>query len=238
VWFVAPLYNEAANLEAFLDEWLPVVRAHGRMLVVNDGSRDESGEILDRAARRHPEIQAIHQSNGGHGSAILTGYRAALEAGAGWVFQVDSDRQFLASDFERVWQDRDRAEFVLGYRAERHDHPVRLVLSGVHRQILGAAIGVRLRDPNCPYRLMRAPLLRRLLEEIPPNAFAPNVFLAAAAARASVKMIETPVGHRERPAGAASIRGWKTLRIGMRCLGEIWQFRRIRPRADLQQAEN
>jgi glycosyltransferase involved in cell wall biosynthesis len=63
VWFVAPLYNEAANLEAFLDEWLPVVRAHGRMLVVNDGSRDESGEILDRAARRHPEIQAIHQSN-------------------------------------------------------------------------------------------------------------------------------------------------------------------------------
>jgi dolichol-phosphate mannosyltransferase len=236
--FVAPLYNEAENLTAFLDEWLPVVRTHGRMLVVNDGSKDGSAELLDQAAARHPEIHAIHQPNGGHGSAILTGYRAALQTGAEWVFQVDSDRQFVAADFERLWQQRERAGLVLGYRAERHDHPVRLFLSGVHRQILSAAIGVRLRDPNCPYRLMKASLLRRLLSEIPPAAFAPNVFLAAAAARSGVRVVETSVEHRERPAGTASIRGWKTLRIGMRCMGEIWQFRRTRPNPMLKQAED
>jgi len=224
--FVAPVYNEAGNLEAFCDEWVPLVRGRGQLLLVDDGSTDGSAALADALARRYPEISVLHKANGGHGSAILMGYRQALDRDPDWVFQVDSDRQFDPGDFERLWSLRNQADFIVGVRALRQDHRVRIALSAVHRKLLHWLFGVRLDDPNAPYRLMRAALMRGFLNRIPDGTFAPNVFLSLEFARSGRRIIAVPVSHRQRPAGQVSIRGWKTLLIGLRCFRELWRYRR------------
>src|SRR3569623_1942649 len=91
---VMPAYNEAGCIETVVRDWKQVAtKAEGVLIVVNDGSRDDSGKILDRLAAELPALKITHQPNGGHGSAVLNGYRQALDADAEYVFQTDSDNQ-------------------------------------------------------------------------------------------------------------------------------------------------
>src|SRR5215469_13694921 len=90
---VMPAYNEQGCIEAVVNEWLQelaVAIPSGRYLaiVVNDGSKDGTGGILDNLAAREPKLEVIHQANGGHGAALLRGYREAVDRNAQWVFHV------------------------------------------------------------------------------------------------------------------------------------------------------
>ena len=220
---VMPAYNEAGCIEEVVREWVTTV---GRLVVVNDGSRDATGEILDRLAKELPLLHVIHQGNAGHGVALMTGYRAALDLGVPWIFQTDSDGQFCASDFFLLWERRNESDFLAGRRFKRNDHPARIWLSAVHTRILQILFGVTLADSNVPYRLMRAALLRSYLEKISDRAFAPNVMLSVLAARDGHQLAFVPVSHRARQTGVVSIRGWKTLEIGRLVFRQLLAFRR------------
>lgn len=222
-----PAYNEESCIEPVCREWLALAEARGFLIiVVDDGSRDRTGVLLDALARKHGALRVIHQPNQGHGAAVLCGYRQAVETGAPWIFQVDSDGQFTPGDFDAVWRENAAGACVLGVRQERHDPWLRKVLSGVNRMMMELILGVRLRDPNAPYRLMSSSLMRTLLAYLPPGLFAPNVYLAAMAAGAGFAVVEIPVSHRERRAGVASIGARRAMVLGFRCLGEMLRFRR------------
>lgn len=222
-----PAYNEEACIGPVVEQWLAEARRVGgaRLLVVDDGSRDSTSSVLAALARVHPDLTVISQANAGHGAAVLRAYREALAAGCEWVFQTDSDDQFDAADFDRLWRRRDEAPFLLGWRAARQDAPTRIHLSRTHALLLRALFGVSLRDPNVPFRLMRASLLKRYLDLIPPGVFAPNVFLSVLAARDGLLPDQIAVNHRRRDTGAGSIHGWKTLKTAARCLREYFAFR-------------
>lgn len=226
---VAPVYNEAGCIRQFVEEWLPVVREHApaRLILIDDGSRDESPAILDSLAASIPELMVVHQRNAGHGAAIRRGYELALKAGAGWIFQTDSDRQFDPADFERLWTRRSEAAFLVGTRTDRDDPPLRKWLSRGNRLALALLFGVWLRDPNSPFRLMAGGFLEAALRRVPEGVFAPNVLITVEAARAGVGWLEIPVAHRRRETGVVSIRGWKTARLAARCLRE-WAAYRLR----------
>ena len=221
-----PAYNEAAAVESVCRDWLALAGARGFVLIaIDDGSRDETGALLDGLAREHGELRVIHQPNQGHGAAVVRGYRLAIESGAPWIFQVDSDGQFTPADFDALWAERLRGPCVLGYRRERDDPGLRKALSGVNRALTGLLFGVRLRDPNVPYRLFDARLLAALLPHLPPRVFAPNVFLAAMAAGVGVGVREAPVTHMARRAGAGSIGARRAMGLSFRCFFEAAWFR-------------
>ena len=223
---VMPVYNEADCIEAVCREWIEEVLKRGHLLlVVDDGSSDQTPEILERMAARTPALRVVRQSNGGHGSAVLRGYREALTAEPAWVFQVDSDRQFCASDFERLWNRREESDFILGRRADRQDPRYRRVLSKAHRGLLALLFGAAPQDPNVPFRLMRAPALRRLLNYVPQGTFAPNVFLGVLARRAGYPPLNIPVQHLPRAAGESTIRLAKIVRLCALCARQLVSFR-------------
>ena len=94
LYIVIPAYNEAANLESVVRAWHQVAQTVGggsRLLVVDDGSRDETPAILRRLQTELPRLLVHTKPNGGHGPAVRLGYRLALEGGADYVFQTDSD---------------------------------------------------------------------------------------------------------------------------------------------------
>ncbi len=224
---VMPAYNEQDCIGRVCQEWLSVVESFpgARLLVVNDGSTDRTPEILEELARRHPALMVLRQSNTGHGGAVLHGYRTALEMGCEWVCQVDGDGQLDARDFARLQEAAARCRCVLGYRVGRKDPVHRRWLSAGLRLLIAIVFGVRIRDPNVPFRLMEARYLAELLPLLPENAFAPNIFLSILARRRGHDLCEVPVSHLERRAGRGSLRGVRLLRVLARCLRELIVFR-------------
>jgi glycosyltransferase involved in cell wall biosynthesis len=226
-----PAYNEEACIAAVVTSWIGEFNrtfgAQFRMIVVNDGSRDRTGETLDQLAASEPRLRVIHQKNSGHGGALLRGYREAVALKPAYVFHVDSDDQFKPTDFPRLWARRTESPCILGFRVVRHDALHRLIITRLLRFVLMLLYGCYIKDSNVPFRLLETGFLEEALRIIPPQTFAPNIFLAVLAARIDADLMHIPVSHEDRKTGTVSIVRWKLIRVCFRCVGELLAFRRI-----------
>ncbi len=226
---VMPAYNEEGCIAAVVAGWVAEFeRLFGdgfRFVIVDDGSRDRTGNILDALAKKEPRLQVVHQANAGHGGALLRAYREALALNPAYVFHVDSDDQFRPRDFAQLWDRRGDSACILGHRIDRHDALHRLVITRILRLVLLALYGCYLKDSNIPYRLLEAGFLRRALGMIPPDAFAPNIFIAVIGARNGCDLMHLPVTHEDRKTGSVSIVRWKLIRVCFRCVRELLAFR-------------
>lgn len=223
---VMPAYNEEGCIEQAVRGWHGEVVSKikpSRMLVVDDGSRDSTGKILGLLARELPGLEVVHQKNAGHGAALMRAYRACSDSE--WVFQVDSDGQFLPSDFRLLWERRGESGFITGYRRERYDAPVRLVVTRVLRLVIFLLFGCRSKDSNIPFRLMDGGLLKGYLQLVPDGVFIPNIFLSVIASVSGQRLLDIPVTHIARKTGTVSITNFKLARVLVRCVMELVSFR-------------
>ncbi len=229
---VMPCWNEGEILEETVREWHAVARRvpGGRLLVVDDASTDDTPEILGRLRAELDGLDVVRAPhNRGHGPTVVDGLRRATTE---WVFQCDSDRQIPSAEFERLWELRDESDFVLGVRRHRADGAFRKVISTGARWVYTLLWGVRLRDANCPFKLMRREPLSRILADLPDDLFAPMIAIAVQARARGLRVREVPVTHLPRPGGTQSLAGaLKWARTVRRCLAEAWAVRRGAGRA-------
>ena len=105
-YFIIPAYNESEAIYQVLEDWYPVVERCGkesRLVVIDDGSKDNTYSIIKEFSRTHQQVIPITKENGGHGATILYGYKYAVEHGADYIFQTDSDGQTDPSEFPEFW---------------------------------------------------------------------------------------------------------------------------------------
>ena len=124
LYIVIPAYNEEENISRVIEEWYPIVSKHAsmgksRLTIINDGSQDKTGEIARQSMASRPLLEVIDKQNGGHGETVLLGYRHAIEAGADYIFQTDSDGQTDPGQFEEFWEQRGEYSALFGNRADR-----------------------------------------------------------------------------------------------------------------------
>lgn len=226
---VMPVYNEEACIPQVIQFWLDQMSSieGSRLLLIDDGSKDGTGAILDRIAGKDSRLEVIHQKNGGHGNAVLHGYRRALEEGPTWIFQVDSDDQIPADDLKKLWDRRSESPFILGRRAKRIDPWHRLIISRINRGMTRILFGVVVRDPNVPFRLMKADLLQELLKKIPADTFAPNIFLTVLARKRGLDTLDIPVTHKIRESGTPSLNLRKLAKVCAKCVVDALRIRRL-----------
>ncbi len=227
---VMPAYNEAGCIEMVVLAWskaLTLLLGQGsfKMIIVNDGSRDETGSILDSLALRLPALSVVHQVNAGHGPALVNAYTRACALASEYIFHVDSDDQFIPGEFALLWDNRSRSSFIMGWRKIRQDAFHRHVISLILRTMLFAIFGVNIKDSNIPYRLISCDYLKKLLAVLPVGVFAPNVFLAVLAARDGQDIMNIPVTHEDRKTGIVSMMGMKLFKICLRSFRELVSFR-------------
>ena len=227
---VMPAYNEAGCIEKVILAWskaLKTILGTGRfkLIVVNDGSKDDTGKILDLAASKFSELIVIHQKNAGHGPALVNAYSQACNLDTEYIFHVDSDDQFIPGEFSLLWEKRSSSKFIMGWRKLRQDAFHRHVISAILRTMLFVVFLVHIKDSNIPYRLIERDYLKRLLTQLPPGIFAPNVFLAVLAARNGQNIMNIPVTHEDRKTGVVSMMGWKLFKICIRSFKELLDFR-------------
>ncbi len=224
---VMPVYNEeAAVVQAVADVQRHVldVVPGAELVVVNDGSRDRTGALLDAAAATDARVRVIHQANAGHGRAVM----AALGAARGeYVFLIDSDRQIPVDDFLRAWHEIGAGhDAVFGVRRRRHDPALRLLLTAVVRNAVVVFFGVRLHDANVPYKLLRKSIWDEARPLVPDGTVAPSLFLAIITKLRGYDVVELDVAHKERDTGEVSIRRMKLLTFCARGLSQMLELRR------------
>jgi glycosyltransferase involved in cell wall biosynthesis len=224
---IMPVYNEEGAIVSAVDEVQRHVLDHvpgSELVIVNDGSRDRTGEMLDAAAAADGRVRVIHQANGGHGAALLTGLHAST---AEYVFLIDSDRQIPLDDFAAAWtQIVGGRDAVFGVRRRRYDPRLRLYLSELIRQSVNVLFRVKLHDANAPYKLFRRAIWNEVRDCVPDGTLAPSMFLAIAAKSRGYNILEIDVTHKERETGEVSLRHLKLLTFCARGLAQLFALRR------------
>lgn len=218
LYVVMPIYNEQASIAAVVREWkacLETVAPDHRILILNDGSKDNTAEVLAGLAASTPGIEVINKPNSGHGRTCVYGYGEAIARGAQWVFQIDSDGQCDPQYFPAVWAKRASHPAIFGQRVDRDDGLARKVISLFCRIATHVASGVPVRDPNVPYRLMRADVLSAAIKDFPADFVLSNILVAVMVQKGLAgKMGFVPIGFRDRTGGEPSVKWMKFLTEG------------------------
>lgn len=222
LYIIIPAYNEEANIEKVIEQWYPVAEAHnGQMVIIDDGSKDKTYEILQRSEKTHPLLTALTKKNGGHGATILYGYHYAMEHHADYIFQTDSDGQTLPEEFGMFWANRKRYDMIIGQRRHRGDGFDRLVVTRVLRLVIGVCFRVRVPDANTPYRLMRCQTLERYIDLIPKDFNLTNVLISVIFAKKGCRVKWFPVTFLPRQGGKNSMNMKKICKIGVQALRDF-----------------
>ncbi|MDC0358479.1 glycosyltransferase family 2 protein [Oligoflexia bacterium] len=226
---VMPAYNEEGCIANVVKAWCAIFDAHPfsdpKLIVVNDGSKDNTAQILDGLQQQEKRLVAVHQVNAGHGRALRSAYEQAAALDAQWVFHVDSDDQFVTSDFMLLWEQREASHFILGYRKSRFDAFHRLVITRILRAVNLVLFGRYVIDANVPFRLIEGGYLKKLLSVVPDTVFAPNIFLSILAALDGQDIMHIPVHHQDRQTGTVSIVKLGLIKACLRCVKELALFR-------------
>lgn len=158
-----PCYNEEANVVSTTLAALEACRgitSDFEIIIVNDGSSDNTGQLADDLASTHAEIRVIHHpTNRGYGAALQTGFRSATRE---WVFYTDGDGQFDFREIPRLLKLAGRYDIICGYRARRRDPWIRLLNARGWTTLCNLVFGLRLRDVDCAFKVFP----RRLFNEI------------------------------------------------------------------------
>ena len=220
LYVVMPIYNEQSSIGAVVREWkecLGQVAADHRILILNDGSKDGTAQVLADLAAATPGVEIINKPNSGHGRTCIMGYGEAMKRGANWIFQIDSDGQCDPQYFAAVWAKRTTHHAVFGKRMDRDDGFARKVISFFCRLATHIATGVPVRDPNVPYRLMRSEILAPAIADFPQDFGLSNILVSVVVQKGlGDKMGFVPIGFRDRTGGEPSVKwmkfvteGWK-----------------------------
>lgn len=219
-------YNEEGAIAKTVAEAVGALSAieglDWRILVVNDGSRDRTGEIAESLAKNDPRVSVVHH-DGNKGYAVAT--ETALASTPGEVVMVvDGDGQHTMADAPRFLDAiREGADVVFGWKKERHDPWPRLVLSKGLNTLSGWLLGSPLHDINGGCRAFRRGVARRLEIRHRINFVGDEIF--ARCRIAGWKVAEVVVRHFPREAGQSIHRPWKMAGTVARVLRYLFELR-------------
>ena len=229
LYIIVPAYNEEENLDLIINQWYPIIEDIGedsRLVIIDDGSKDHTYDILLKAQEQHPLLQPLTKQNGGHGSTVLFGYRYAIEHRANWIFQTDSDGQTDPAEFAKFWNDRKLYDAIIGARPNREDGVNRKFVEKVLLLILRLIFGVNLPDSNAPFRLMRRELVEKYIHKLPENFNLPNVMFTTYFVYFHEKVKCENISFKPRQGGENSINLKKIIKIGWNALGDFYRLRK------------
>jgi dolichol-phosphate mannosyltransferase len=229
---VVPAKNEAASLPRLVEEIaralrpLTIARASGPRLVgfevvlVDDGSTDDTAEVLRRLSADYPELRPIRlAANVGQSAATAAGFRAA---GGEWVATLDADLQNDPADLAVLWDALPDHDAALGWRVKRRDVWSKRVISRWANRIRNWVLGQSIRDTGCSVRIFPREMALRL-----PMFRGSHRFLGPLLIREGCSLVQVPVAHRSRPHGKSHYNLWnRSLRVVVDLFGVAWLMRR------------
>ncbi len=217
-----PSHNEEGNVERVVAEFLaelPRVTDNYEVIVVDDGSRDRTGEIADRLAAHDTHVKAVHHPvNRGYGGAVTSGIRASTQP---YVLLCDGDGQFDPADIERMIPFVPEYDVVAGRRTRRADHLMRRINGKAWTILVRALLGITINDIDCGFKLFKREKLDGL--ELRAHGAMISTELMARLAGRGAKVKEVDVQHLPRLSGEQSGANLKVVTLAFKELFALYR---------------
>jgi glycosyltransferase involved in cell wall biosynthesis len=198
---VLPAYNEEALIAATATAMATELARHVddyEVIVVNDGSKDRTREVVEGLSAQDPHIRLVnHPVNRGYGAALKTGFDSAIKD---LIFLTDGDKQFDLTEIARFLPEIERgADMAIGYRNPRRDPPLRLVYARGWKVVVTLLFGYTARDVDCAFKLFKREVWERVTVHSGGATFSAELLVKARACGYRIR--ELPVKHLPRLAG-------------------------------------
>ena len=217
-----PAYNDAGTIASMVVAARIAARqlTHDfEILVVNDGSRDHTAEVLGELERIIPELRVVHHTkNRGYGGALRTGFASASKD---LIFYTDGDAQYDPRELRALMERMDEGvDFVNGYKMGRSDPLHRVLIGRIYHWTVRLAFGLRLRDVDCDFRLFRKSILDRV--ELTKSSGVICVELMKKVQDAGFRILEVPVHHYHRAYGKSQFFNFRRVGRTLYDLIRLW----------------
>ena len=196
-----PAYNDGGTIASLVIRAVQVasrLTPDFEVIVVNDGSQDATGAIIDELARQYPQVRVVHHPvNRGYGGALRTGFASASKA---LIAYTDGDAQYDPSELPVLWQAlSDNVDMVTSYKISRSDPLHRIIIGRIYHHTVKLLFRLRVRDVDCDFRLMRREIFDRVLLERDTGVICLEMMRKIQ--DAGFRVVEVPVHHYHRTHG-------------------------------------
>ncbi len=227
---VFPCYNDESSIGGLVDDVYAALSSlveSVEVVVVNDGSPDGAGALLDSMATDRPWLRVVHhERNCGYGQALISGFTASRHD---WIFYTDGDAQYDAKEAALLVPLAGvDVDIVQGYKMGRGDSWYRKVIGRCYHHVVKRLFNLHVRDTDCDFRLFR----RQLIIDRPLTSTSGVICVEMMRSfqQAGARFVETPVHHYERPTGRSQFFRLPAIARSARQLLELWWRMVIRGR--------
>jgi glycosyltransferase involved in cell wall biosynthesis len=219
-----PVHNEVESIEGVMKEIYSVINPIARMsfIITEDGSTDGTQALLKKLEKKYPMTLVSGKKRKGYSRGVIDGLKKVTST---YVLCLDSDGQCDPKDFKKFWEKKERADLIIGYRVHRQDSFVRKFLSRSFYNFYRILFPVRIKDPSCPYVLVKREVVKKLIPELGSTdqgfwwEFVARIF------RRNYSIYELPVHHRLRISGVTQVyHPSKMLGIGIRHVMALFEI--------------
>lgn len=206
-----PAYNDSGTIASLVisaRRAASQVTSDFEIIVVNDGSADATPDIADELALTYPEVRVIHHvKNRGYGGALRTGFANARKD---LIFYTDGDAQYDPAELAALWPHMtDDVDLVNGYKISRSDPIHRIVIGRIYHYTVKILFGLRVRDVDCDFRLMRRAIFDRVALEH--NSGVICLEMMKKIQDSGFRIAEVPVHHYHRAFGKSQFFNFRRL---------------------------
>ena len=223
-----PAYNDSGTIASLVITALQAARRltpDFEVIIVNDGSADSTAAIADELARTYPEVKVVHhQWNRGYGGALRSGFAAATRE---LVFYTDGDAQYDPAEMALLWEAfDDGVDLVNGYKISRSDPLHRIVIGRVYHHTVKLLFGLKVRDVDCDFRLLRRSIFSRVTLEKSSGVICLEMMKKIQ--DAGFRIAEVPVHHYHRAYGRSQFFNFRRLVRTAIDVAKLWYVLVIR----------
>jgi glycosyltransferase involved in cell wall biosynthesis len=206
-----PAYNDSGTIASLVITSLKTAERltpDFEIIIVNDGSGDQTAAIADELARTYPQVRVVHhQKNRGYGGALRSGFAAATRE---LIFYTDGDAQYDPSEMAALWDAlNDDVDLVNGYKISRSDPMHRILIGRIYHHTVKMLFGLKVRDVDCDFRLMRRAIFERVALE--KNSGVICLEMMKKIQDAGFRISEVPVHHYHRAYGRSQFFNFRRL---------------------------
>lgn len=217
-----PCYNEQDNVERVVAQTLELLKKleiDFELIIVNDGSSDQTGEIADKIVSENDRVRVIHHPrNLGYGAALQSGFRAASKE---LVFYTDGDGQFDIAEMPALIPFMENYDVVSCYRINRQDSFVRKFNAWCWTKLVCLIFHIKLRDIDCAFKLYKTKIFENI--QMQSTGALIDAEILARVIRKGYKVTQKAVRHYPRASGEQT--GAK-LQVIFRAFKELLKLRR------------